>query len=70
MLIQNIDKEANSILDKFKNGTLTKDKARRLLFVITGVSKTAACKLDRLTKDCSIALYTKSGCSGCGHFVE
>lgn len=42
-----MEKEANKILEDFKNGKITLDKARRLLFVLSGVSKSATCKLDR-----------------------
>jgi hypothetical protein len=63
------EKEANKILENFKLGKITLDKARRELFVLCGVSKSASCKLDRLPKECSIFLYTSSkSCNGCGHY--
>ena len=62
-----MEKEANKILEDFKNGKITLDKARRLLFVLSGVSKSATCKLDRLENECSIWLYTSGKCNGCGH---
>jgi hypothetical protein len=62
-----MEKEANSILEKFKSGDITKDKARRLLFLLTGVNKSATCKLDRLENECSIFLHTQGKCENCGH---
>jgi len=66
----NMEQEANKILEQFKNGNLTKDKARRLLFVLSGVSKSAYCKLDRLKEECSISQHTspKGECGNCGHY--
>ena len=43
-----MEQEANKILEQFKNGNITKDKARRLLFVLSGVTY---CKLDRLKEE-------------------
>jgi hypothetical protein len=64
-----MEKEANTILTKFKNGEITLDKARRLLFVLSGVSKSASCRLDRLPNECSIILNTSlKTCNGCGHY--
>jgi len=64
-----MEKEANSILEQHKQGKLTTDKARRLLFVLSGVSRSAYCKLDRVKEDCSIIQNTSfKSCEGCGHF--
>ena len=65
-----MEKEANSILEQHKQGKLTTDKARRLLFVLSGVSKSTYCKLDRLKEECSIAQHIspKGECGGCGHY--
>ena len=62
-----MEKKANKILEDFKNGKITLDKARRLLFVLSGASKNATCKLDRLENECSIWLHTTGKCEGCGH---
>jgi hypothetical protein len=62
-----MEKEANKILEDFKNGKATLDKTRRLLFVLTGVKKSATCDLDRKESECSIYLHTKGKCNGCGH---
>ena len=63
-------KETESILQEFKKGTITLDKAQRQLFVLFGVSKSATCKLDRLPNECSIFLYTsgKDCKKYCGHY--
>ena len=62
-------KETESILQEFKKGTITLDKAQRQLFVLFGVSKSATCRLDRLPKDCSIIQNTSfKTCDGCGHY--
>lgn len=62
-------KETESILQEFKKGTITFDKAQRQLFVLFGVSKSATCRLDRLPKDCSIIQNTSlKTCDGCGHY--
>lgn len=62
------EKEANKILENFKSGKITLDKARRQFFVLCGVNKNASCKLDRVPNECSIFLYTSSkSCEGCGH---
>jgi hypothetical protein len=64
-----MEQEANKILEQFKNGNITKDKARRLLFVLSGVSRSAYCKLDRVKEECSIIQNTSfKSCEGCGHF--
>jgi hypothetical protein len=62
-------KETESILQEFKKGTLSLDKAQRQLFVLFGVSKSASCRLDRLPTECSIYLYTSGkDCKLCGHY--
>ena len=62
-------KETESILQEFKKGTMTLDKAQRQLFVLFGVSKSATCRLDRLPKDCSIIQNTSfKTCDVCGHY--
>lgn len=62
-----MEKEANKILENFKNGKTTLDKTRRLLFVLTGVRNSATCDLDRKENECSIYLHTKGKCSNCAH---
>ena len=63
-----MEKKANKILEDFKSGKITLDKARRLLFVLSGVSKSATCKLDRIENECSIWLCTKGKCESCGQY--
>jgi len=64
-----MEKEANKILDDFKNNKITLDKARRLLFVLTDIRKSSTCRLDRLPIECSIILHTSlKTCDRCGHF--
>jgi len=54
-------------LTDFKKGEIPLDQAQRLILVLTGHRKNAACRLDRLQNDCSIWLYTNGKCEGCGH---
>lgn len=68
--IINIEKEANIILEKIKSNNISIDKARRLLFVLCGISKSATCKLDRIEKECCIRLYTSCKCDNCGHYCK
>ena len=60
-----MEREANSILKKVKDGNISIDKARRMLFLLTGVTNTDTCKLNRVKEDCSVYLYTKLKCDGC-----
>lgn len=61
-------REATRVLSEFKKGNLTMDKTRRLMFTLMGVTKSAACELDRLPKECSIFIHTSvNSCDGCGH---
>jgi hypothetical protein len=60
-----LKKQSNKILEQHKKGELTTDKARRLLFVLTGISETSTCSLDRVKKECSVWLYTSGKCESC-----
>jgi len=62
-----MEKGINVILTDFKKGEIPLDQAQRLILVLTGHRKNAACRLDRLQNDCSIWLYTNCKCEGCGH---
>ena len=72
MRLQIIDQEANKILEQFKNNKITKDKTRKLLFVLSGINKSSYCKLDRIKEECSIAQNTipHGECDICGHLVN
>lgn len=61
-----MEKEANNILNQFKQDKITLDKARLMLFVLVGVRKSATCKFDRIENECSIYLNTNGKCDGCG----
>ena len=64
-----LDKDIDAILKTHAQDKLTTEKARRLILVLTGNRTTAACRLDRLPKECSIILHTTAkDCEGCGHF--
>lgn len=66
--IQWKEREATRVLSEFQKGKNTMDKTRRLMFTLMGITKTAACRLDRLPKECSIFLHTSAhSCEGCGH---
>jgi len=58
-------KEVNNILKRYKDGELTLDKTRRMIFVLTGVLKTDSCTLDRVKEECSVFLHTTLKCDGC-----
>lgn len=63
-----MEKEANSILEEYKKGNLTTDKARRLLFTLCGFTNSSYCKLDRTKENCPIIQNTSfKNCEGCGH---
>jgi len=67
--LSTMERTAVSLLEEHKKGNLTTDKARRLMFVLCGINKTAACKLDRLKGDCPIIKHSSlKDCEGCGHF--
>lgn len=69
-LLRIVDKDINKILQQFKNDKITLDTARLTILVLTGVRKSLYCKLDRLSKDCSIAENTSSGCDkSCGQYI-